>query len=80
MVKLDTGNLQDIPDMLRRYADQLESGLAPMPTQLAMVTADAEGGVCVRCFGDLPTILVAVGLLQFGILHLTLEQEVRIPR
>lgn len=35
--RLPIGNLQDIPLMLRRLADDLESGKAPMPDQLAVV-------------------------------------------
>jgi hypothetical protein len=66
---LPTGNLQDIPLMLRRLADELESGKEPTPDQLALVLKN-EDGISVRAYGDLPTRMLCAGLLSFGLAHL----------
>lgn len=45
VVQLPTGNLQDIPGMLRRIADRMESGEVRMPAQAVLVAVeDAPAG------------------------------------
>lgn len=73
VVQLPVGNLQDVPGMLRRIADMIERGEEPNPHHAVMVTCDKDGHTHAYCFGDVPNVVTAVGVLQYGILHLTIE-------
>lgn len=72
IVSLPIGNLQDIPGMLRRIANNMESGESVTPRVLIMVADGPDGDLDVYGLGDFSDITNTVGLLARAQLNIAL--------
>lgn len=67
VVEIGTPNLADIPAMLRRNADLIESGEAPRPIGAVLVTENEDGTIGLYGFGHPPKdVKGLVGLLEMA--------------
>lgn len=69
---LPVAKLNDVPGMLRRTADKMESGELEIPAMLIMVAATG-GSVTCYGFGDSCNNAELVGLLEMGKLKMALS-------
>ena len=76
LVLIIRARLDDIPAMLRRCADSIESGERGQPFAMAAVLIDTDGRATVWGWGDVPTELTAVGILTLGA-HYLCENKVQ---
>lgn len=73
VVKLDVPNLRDVPQMLRKLADDIESGKQPQSRHTIVVNVTPDGGLVVYGFGDVETLPTEVGLLHLAALKISIE-------
>jgi hypothetical protein len=74
IVELPPRNLQNIPLMLRRLADDLEAGRTAVPDQVAVIMKGEN--IEIRAYGDLPTRMTCAGLLHFGLAYLAVAEGI----
>jgi hypothetical protein len=77
VVKLHEAALTDIPAMLRRCADSIESGARGNAVAMAAVLVDSGGLPTVWAWGQIESELATMGLLQLGAYHLYQNLVVR---
>jgi hypothetical protein len=69
VVQLPTGNVQDLPAMARRFAEDLERGdYGEVNTILVVI--DGPSTLEILNWGDNPTVFGAIGLLEVGKGHM----------
>lgn len=72
-VPIGVPNLRDVPEMLRKFADDIDKGIRP-PIDMAVLIGHQESGDVIVCsWGDVPNVVTACGLLQWGIHSLVVE-------
>lgn len=66
VVEIPTGNLQDVPGMLRRIADQIDAKERVNPDHLIMVFENPDGSIDIFGLGDFNDTARVVGLLAMA--------------
>ena len=74
-IPIGVPNLRDVTRMLRRLADQIDAGEKPAIDMAVLVGRQVDGSTVTYGWGDVPNVVTAVGLLQWGIAHLIHEPE-----
>ncbi len=74
-IPIGVPNLRDVPGMLSKLADDIDAGRKPSIDMAVLVGRQTDGSIVCYGWGDVPNMVTAVGLLQWGIAHLIHEPE-----
>ena len=75
IVPIGTPNLRDVPNMLRRLADMMESGEVDKAVHAIVVTDDDVGKVDVYGYGNVGALTNEIGLLQMAVIKLSINGQ-----
>mgnify|MGYP007026565003 CR=1 FL=1 len=66
LVQFPRHNLLDVPQSLRRLADQIENGDVPNSIHSIVVCESDDGEICVYGYGEIGNVASEVGLLTMA--------------
>lgn len=76
VVEIGTPNFTDIPAMLRRTADDIESGRIARPRAVVMILDNEDGSIDLEGLGFPPTdVRALVGLIEMAKMRVALRDD-----